>query len=168
MKGRRGHGDFGTNAPEDGGRHLVGGRPAPRRLPAHEYGHVILPFTVLRRLDAVMAPTREAVRARDAALDIQNKQRPLETRPRSCPSTTRPSRTSPRSPPTRRRWRRTCATTSTASRRTSGRSSSASTSTTRSPGWPKRSSCTRSSAGSPRCATWTSCPPTTWATSSST
>jgi type I restriction-modification system DNA methylase subunit len=27
----------------------------------HEYGKVILPFTVLRRLDAVMAPTREAV-----------------------------------------------------------------------------------------------------------
>jgi type I restriction enzyme M protein len=44
----------------------------------HEYGQVILPFTVLRRLDAVMAPTREAVWARDAALDIQNKQRPLE------------------------------------------------------------------------------------------
>ena len=43
-----------------------------------EYGHVILPFTVLRRLDAVMAPTREAVRVRDAALDLQNKQRPLE------------------------------------------------------------------------------------------
>src|SRR5690349_17804579 len=43
-----------------------------------EYGHVILPFTVLRRLDAVMAPTREAVRARDAALSIQNRQRPLE------------------------------------------------------------------------------------------
>ena len=43
-----------------------------------EYGHVILPFTVLRRLDAVMAPTREAVRVRDAELDIQNKQRPLE------------------------------------------------------------------------------------------
>jgi type I restriction enzyme M protein len=39
----------------------------------HEYGQVILPFTVLRRLDAVMAPTREAVRARDAALSIQNK-----------------------------------------------------------------------------------------------
>ena len=44
----------------------------------HEYGQVILPFTLLRRLDAVMAPTREAVRARDAALDIQNKQRLLE------------------------------------------------------------------------------------------
>jgi type I restriction enzyme M protein len=44
----------------------------------HEYGQVILPFTVLRRLDSVMAPTREAVRTRDAALDIQNKQRPLE------------------------------------------------------------------------------------------
>ena len=47
----------------------------------HEYGQVILPFTVLRRLDAVMAPTREAVRARDAALTgqgIQNKDRPLQ------------------------------------------------------------------------------------------
>ncbi len=43
-----------------------------------EYGHVILPFTVLRRLDAVMAPTREAVRTRDAGLTIQNKHRPLE------------------------------------------------------------------------------------------
>jgi len=44
----------------------------------HEYGGVILPFTVLRRLDAVMAPTREAVRARDAALSIQNKATLLE------------------------------------------------------------------------------------------
>src|SRR4051812_3543162 len=40
----------------------------------HEYGQVILPFTVLRRLDAVMASTRAAVRARDEQLpDIQNK-----------------------------------------------------------------------------------------------
>jgi type I restriction enzyme M protein len=44
----------------------------------HEYGQVILPFTLLRRLDAVMAPTRAAVRARNATLDIQNKQRLLE------------------------------------------------------------------------------------------
>ena len=44
----------------------------------HEYGQVILPFTVLRRLDAVMVPTREAVRARDAALNIQNKEKLLE------------------------------------------------------------------------------------------
>ena len=44
----------------------------------HEYGQVILPFTVLRRLDAVMAPTREAVRARDAALGMQNKEKLLE------------------------------------------------------------------------------------------
>jgi type I restriction enzyme M protein len=44
----------------------------------HEYGQVILPFTLLRRLDAVMAPTRDAVRTRDAQLDIQNKQRLLE------------------------------------------------------------------------------------------
>ena len=47
----------------------------------HEYGQVILPFTLLRRLDAVMAPTREAVRAKDAELtarNIQNKQKLLE------------------------------------------------------------------------------------------
>ena len=44
----------------------------------HEYGQVILPFTVLRRLDAVMTPTREAVRARDAALNFQNKEKLLE------------------------------------------------------------------------------------------
>ncbi|HEY5858045.1 MAG TPA: class I SAM-dependent DNA methyltransferase [Aldersonia sp.] len=44
----------------------------------HEYGEVILPFALLRRLDAVMAPTRDAVRTRDAALEMQNKQRLLE------------------------------------------------------------------------------------------
>jgi type I restriction enzyme M protein len=44
----------------------------------HEYGQVILPFTVLRRLDAVMAPTRQAVRSRDVALSIQNKEKLLE------------------------------------------------------------------------------------------
>ena len=44
----------------------------------HEYGQVILPFTLLRRLDAVMAPTRDQVRRRDAELTIQNKRRLLE------------------------------------------------------------------------------------------
>ena len=44
----------------------------------HEYGQVILPFTVMRRLDAVMAPTRETVRTRDAALTMQNKDKVLE------------------------------------------------------------------------------------------
>src|SRR5215472_8795600 len=44
----------------------------------HEYGQVILPFTLLRRLDAVMAPTRQAVRSRDAELNVQNRQRLLE------------------------------------------------------------------------------------------
>src|ERR1039457_6765541 len=44
----------------------------------HEYGQVILPFTVLRRLYWVLAPTREAVRARDAALSMQNKAKLLE------------------------------------------------------------------------------------------
>ncbi|WP_347813954.1 type I restriction-modification system subunit M N-terminal domain-containing protein [Actinomadura sp. KC06] len=32
-----------------------------------EYGKVILPFTVLRRFDCVMEPTRQAVWERDAA-----------------------------------------------------------------------------------------------------
>lgn len=46
----------------------------------HEYGQVILPFTVLRRLDAVMASTRDAVRERDAKLEasgVQNKEKVL-------------------------------------------------------------------------------------------
>ena len=38
-----------------------------------EYGKVILPFTVLRRLDCVMAPTREAVWAKNAAINVQNR-----------------------------------------------------------------------------------------------
>jgi type I restriction enzyme M protein len=45
----------------------------------HEYGQVVLPFTLLRRLDAVMAPTRDAVRTRDAQLpEMQNKQHLLQ------------------------------------------------------------------------------------------
>jgi type I restriction enzyme M protein len=46
----------------------------------HEYGEVILPLTVLRRLDAVMAKTRQAVRDRDAELirqGVKKKDRPL-------------------------------------------------------------------------------------------
>ncbi len=31
---------------------------------AHEYGQVILPFTVLRRLECALAPTKDAVVAR--------------------------------------------------------------------------------------------------------
>ncbi|MGH3493336.1 MAG: type I restriction-modification system subunit M [Sciscionella sp.] len=45
-----------------------------------EYGKVILPFTVLRRLDCVLAPTKDAVLARRAELaskDIQNMERQL-------------------------------------------------------------------------------------------
>jgi len=34
----------------------------------NEYRKVILPFTILRRLDCVLQPTREAVRARYAAV----------------------------------------------------------------------------------------------------
>jgi type I restriction enzyme M protein len=48
---------------------------------AHEYGRVILPLTVLRRLDATLAPTKAAVLARDAELERQglhNRARVLE------------------------------------------------------------------------------------------
>jgi type I restriction enzyme M protein len=38
-----------------------------------EYGKVILPLTVLRRLDCVMEPTRQAVWDRDATLQMANK-----------------------------------------------------------------------------------------------
>jgi len=38
-----------------------------------EYGKVILPFTTLRRLDCVMAPTRQAVWNRAAATRVENK-----------------------------------------------------------------------------------------------
>lgn len=46
----------------------------------HQYGGVILPFTILRRLDCVLAPTRDEVRALAAkysggALDVQVKRR---------------------------------------------------------------------------------------------
>ena len=37
----------------------------------HEYGKVILPFTVLRRLDCVLAPTKAAVLAEQAAKEAQ-------------------------------------------------------------------------------------------------
>jgi type I restriction enzyme M protein len=36
---------------------------------AHEYGQVILPLTVLRRLDCVLDPTKAAVMAKTAALE---------------------------------------------------------------------------------------------------
>jgi len=47
----------------------------------HEYGGVILPFTLMRRLDAVMGNTRQAVRDRNASLpeSLTNRQKPLES-----------------------------------------------------------------------------------------
>jgi type I restriction enzyme M protein len=42
-----------------------------------EYGKAILPLTVLRRLDCVMAPTRQAVWDRDASLTLTNKDQML-------------------------------------------------------------------------------------------
>lgn len=40
-----------------------------------EYGKIILPFTVLRRLDCVMEPTRAKVRARNEAIDPKTENR---------------------------------------------------------------------------------------------
>ena len=111
----------------------------------HEYGQVILPFTVLRRLDAVMAPTREAVRARDAALNLQNKEKLLE-KTAGLPFYNvseaglhdhRLRRGQRREEPARLRQRLL--------RERPRRSSTSSASTTRSPGWPRRSCSTRSS-----------------------
>ena len=48
---------------------------------AHEYGRVILPLTVLRRLDATLAATKAPVLAKDAELDrqgLQNRGKVLE------------------------------------------------------------------------------------------
>ena len=55
-------------------------RPAPRALQAHQYGAVILPFTILRRLDCVLAATRDEVRElatkySGGALDVQVKRK---------------------------------------------------------------------------------------------
>lgn len=46
---------------------------------AHEYGQVILPLTVLRRLDAVLAPTKPAViaKAEELAGKIENPEKIL-------------------------------------------------------------------------------------------
>src|SRR4029078_580635 len=46
----------------------------------HQYGGVILPFTILRRLDCILAPTRDEVRAlaekyAGGALDVQVKRK---------------------------------------------------------------------------------------------
>ena len=113
----------------------------------HEYGQVILPFTVLRRLDAVMAPTREAVRVRDAALSMQNKEKLLE-KTAGLPFFNVSKQDFTTISSDAARLRRTSATTSTVSPATSGRSWPGSTSTTRSPDWPRRSCSTTSWAGS--------------------
>ena len=134
----------------------------------HEYGQVILPFTVLRRLDAVMAPTREAVRARDAALDIQNKQRLLEIAAKLPFYNT--SAAGLRDDRRRRRQRRE-EPARLRQRLLAERPGDPGPLRLRQPDHPAgraRSCCTWSSAGSRTCRTWTSCPTTTWATSSST
>ena len=55
--------------PRQGRVHLVGRRPAARRLQAAEYGKVILPLTVLRRLDCVLEPTKAEVLAEGTSCD---------------------------------------------------------------------------------------------------
>ena len=133
----------------------------------HEYGQVILPFTVLRRLDAVMAPTRDAVRARDAALDMQNKGMLLE-RTAGLPfynvskqdfKTIASDNTS-----VAKNLRDYVNGFSANVREILGQFGFDNQVT----GWPRRSCSTRWSGGSRTSGTWTGCPTTTWATSSST
>ena len=104
-----------------------------------KYRDVILPMTVLRRLDAVLEPTKQAVLDMKASLDkagiVQSgpalcgrpPARPSTTLRRSHCATSRPAQASSSSRPTSKP-------TSTASRRTSRTSSRNSSSATRSRG----------------------------------
>ena len=99
-----------------------------------KYQDVILPLTVLRRLDCVLAPTKQQVLARMAALSERGWRTCAGSwrRPPASHSTTRRNTTSPSSWRMPLRWPRIFATTSRASAETCGRSWSGSTSTTRS------------------------------------
>src|SRR6516225_9843851 len=95
------------------------------------YQDVILPLTVLRRLDCVLADTKERVRTRRAELQgrgLQDLQAQLPGR-RVSRSTTPRDTISKSCSPTRRISPPTCATTKPGSARTCARSSSASIST---------------------------------------
>src|SRR5207248_1775870 len=48
--------------------HLVGGRPASGDYKQSEYGRVILPLTVIRRLDCVLEPSKDGVLERHKKL----------------------------------------------------------------------------------------------------
>ena len=101
-----------------------------------EYGKVILPLTVLRRLDCVLEPTKPAVLERAKALkgQVENVEPVLRARRRASSSTTPRRSTSAASSTTPARSPATCAPTSPASPPGPGRSSRSSTSTSRSPG----------------------------------
>jgi len=56
----------------------------------HEYGRVILPFTVLRRLDCVLAPTKAAALSENAARQSAGSTpNPSCSASPACPSLTR-------------------------------------------------------------------------------
>ena len=110
-----------------------------------EYGKVILPLTVLRRLDCVLEPTKAAVLDRAEKLEGPGRERragPGE-RGRPAASTTPRRSTSAGSSTTPARSPGTCGATSPGSVPGRARSSTSSTSTCRSPGWPR-----------PTCSTW--------------
>ena len=83
-----------------------------------EYGTVILPLVVLRRLDCVLEPTKDAVLERAAALKgrVENVEPVLSGVTGHRSSTTRRSSTSSGCSTTRRTSPTTCAPTSPASR----------------------------------------------------
>lgn len=111
-----------------------------------KYQDVILPFTVLRRLDCVLQPTKEKVLHENAKL----KEKKLDNPSRACARSqatrfiTRRDTTLRNSAPAPRISPRTSATTSTAFRRTCGRRWRSSTSTTRSRSSMKPICCSRS------------------------
>ena len=78
---------------------MVSGRPLRGDYKQSEYRKVILPFTVLRRLDCVMAPTRKADSAKNAAVKVENRDAILYRR-RGLQIYNLSRRTSPPSAPT--------------------------------------------------------------------
>ena len=115
-----------------------------------KYQDVILPLTVLRRLDCVLAPTRRKVLAAQARFKgrLDNLGPAAPSAPPDSPSTTRRATTSRSCSPTPPTSRRTCATTSPGSAPTCARCSRSSTSTTPSRSSTRRACSSRSCSGS--------------------
>ena len=115
---------------------LLRGRYKPK-----EYGEVVLRMTILRRLDCILAPTKDPVHPNGpppATGRARTSSRSSCASAPATPSTTPHSTPCPRSPATSSTSEPTCSPTSTASATTSATSSPPSDSRSRSNGWTKR------------------------------